>query len=154
MRGLLAALALGLAALPAFATTILEEPMPAWLAGAWDQSEGTEWSDEFWTPPRAGLMIGASRMGKGGALTVFEHTRIVRKPDGSLSFFAQPRGVPASEFPMVGSGADWIEFANPAHDYPQRIKYWREGPLLKARISLMDGGNAYEWTFKPMGSPE
>ncbi len=153
MRGWLAALALSLAAVPTLAQTA-EVPMPAWLAGAWDQRSGADWSDEFWTPPRAGLMIGASRMGKGDTISVFEHTRIMRKPDGTLSFFAQPRGVPASEFPMVGGGTDWIEFANVSHDYPQRIRYWREGRLLKARISLMDGSNAFEWTFKPMGEPE
>lgn len=153
MRGWLAALALSLAAVPTLAQTA-EVPMPAWLAGAWDQRSGADWSDEFWTPPRAGLMIGASRMGKGDRIDVFEHTRIVRLQNGELVFIAQPFGNPASHFPMVGSGDDWIEFANAAHDYPQRIKYWREGRLLKARISLFDGSRAFEWTFKPMGSPE
>jgi hypothetical protein len=125
------------------------------MAGAWDNRDGLDWSDEFWTPPRGGLMIGAGRTGREGReQTDFEHTRIVENPDGSLSYIAQPRGAPPTEFPMVGSGADWIEFANPAHDYPQRIRYWREGKLLKARISLMDGSNAYEVTYRPMGSPE
>jgi hypothetical protein len=153
MRRMLAVLALTLAALPALAKTV-PIPLPGWMAGAWEKHDGDSWSDEFWTPPRAGLMIGAAREGKGQTLAIFEHTRIVRKPDGSLSYFAQPRGVPPSEFPMVGSGADWMEFANSAQDYPQRIRYWREGPLLKARISLMDGSNAFEWTYQPMGAPE
>jgi hypothetical protein len=150
VKRLIAALLLIAAPLAAEAPVAL----PGWMAGAWEKSDGESWSDEFWTPPRAGLMIGAAREGKGEALSVFEHTRIVRKADGSLSYFAQPRGVPPTEFPMIGSGADWIEFADPAHDYPQRVKYWRDGRLLKARISLMDGSQAAEWSYRPMGSRE
>lgn len=141
---------LALAAVPTLA-----EPAPAalpgWLAGAWEQRTGEAWADEFWTPPRAGLMIGAGRTGRGAALKDFEHTRILRKPDGSLSFFGQPRGVPPTEFAMVASGPAMIEFANAAHDYPQRIRYWREGRMLKARISKIDGSDAAEWTYAPMG---
>lgn len=128
--------------------------MPHWLAGAWEQVDGESWSDEFWTPPRGDIMIGAARMGKGAELSIFEHTRIVRRTDGTLAFQAQPRGVPASEFPLVAAGATMIEFANPAHDYPQRIRYWREGRLLKARVSLIDGSNAMEWSYRPMGGGE
>lgn len=147
-------LALGLAiiALPAAALDGPPPPMPAWLAGAWDMREGETWADEFWTPPRGGVMIGASRSGKGDAGEFWEHTRIMRKPDGSLSFFAQPKGAPSSEFPMFSHGSDFIEFSNAEHDYPQRIRYWREGKVLKARISLLDGSNAVEWTFRAMGS--
>ena len=151
MRIWIAALVLAFGALPAIAETA-PTALPGWMAGAWEKHDGEAWSDEFWTPPRAGLMIGAAREGKGETLSVFEHTRIVRRSDGSLSYIAQPRGVPPTEFPMVGSGTDWIEFANPAHDYPQRIRYWREGRQLKARISLMDGGRAAEWSYQPMGS--
>ncbi|MEY4269211.1 MAG: hypothetical protein RLZZ58_427 [Pseudomonadota bacterium] len=130
--------------------------LPGWLAGAWVQADergaaGGVWADEFWTPPRGGLMIGAARMGDGERIDVFEHTRIVRMPDGTLVFVAQPFGNPASYFPMVASDAQMIEFANPAHDYPQRIRYWRDGKLLKARTSLMDGSQAQEWTYAPMG---
>lgn len=151
MRHLFAALVIACTAVPVLAT---DGPaaMPGWMAGAWEKHDGEAWSDEFWTPPRAGLMIGAAREGKGEVLRIFEHTRIVRKPDGSLSYIAQPRGVPPSEFPLVASGPQMVEFANPAHDYPQRIRYWREGLLLKARISLIDGSKALEWSYQPMGS--
>ncbi|MFM5953852.1 MAG: DUF6265 family protein [Novosphingobium sp.] len=153
MRHFLFAAAL-LVAAPLSATTIRQAPpeLPGWLAGAWEQVEAEQWSDEFWTPPRGDIMIGAARVGQGAKLTIFEHTRIIRKPDGSLAFLAQPRGVPASEFPLVAASATMVEFANPAHDYPQRIRYWRDGPLLRARVSLIDGSNAMEWTYRPMGS--
>ncbi len=63
---------------------------------------------------------------------------------------------------MLGAGRtgdgdklrDWeasIAFVNAAHDYPQRIHYWREGARLKVRISLLDGSRAAEWDYAPMG---
>lgn len=124
--------------------------LPSFLAGAWEQREGESWADEFWTPPRAGIMIGAARTGRGEALQVFEHTRIVKKADGTLAFIAQPRGAPPTEFPLVASGPQMVEFANDAHDYPQRVRYWRDGRLLKARISKMDGSDAMEWSYAPI----
>lgn len=128
-------------------------PLPDWLHGAWTEArEGGVWADEFWTPARGDIMIGAGRMGDKDRLWVFEHTRIVRAADGGLVFVAQPRGVPPVEFPMVASGAQMLEFANPAHDYPQRIRYWREGQTLRARTSLMDGSKAMEWRYLPMGA--
>lgn len=150
MKSLLAAL---LALMTASAALALDPPaaLPDWMAGAWEMREGDSWSDEYWTAPRAGLMIGAARVGKGDVLQMWESTRIERKADGSISFFAQPRGVPASEFPLVAHAAGMVEFANPAHDYPQRIRYWREGRLLKARISLMDGSKPMEWSYAPLG---
>lgn len=126
---------------------------PAWLAGAWEQRDGDAWSDEFWTPPRGELMIGAARTGRGGQLQSFEHTRIVRKPDGSLSFVAQPGGGAATEFPMHETGPEFIEFVNATHDYPQRIRYSRKGNLLMAEISRLDGSDLIRWNFRPMGEP-
>lgn len=143
----------GLAALLcAFPLAAADSPeMPRWMTGAWEQNRSDgQWSDEYWTPPRGGIMVGAARIGTGETLGVFEHTRIVRKADGTLAFFAQPFGRPAAEFPMVAAGDRMIEFANPAHDYPQRIRYWREGDRLKARISRMDDSDAQEWDYGRM----
>lgn len=154
MRILAIALCVTLAG-PALGQTALAEvaaqtALPGWLAGAWEQKDGETWADEFWSPPRTGIMMGAARIGKATVLAAWEHTRILRKPDGSLSFYAQPSGVPASEFPMVTQGPQMIEFANPAHDYSQRIRYWREGRLLLAEISRLDGSSAHRWSYAPM----
>lgn len=145
----------GLAALWAAAPLAAGEApnaMPGWMAGAWEQAGADgRWADEYWTPPRAGIMIGAARIGRGDTLGIFEHTRIIRRDDGTLVFIAQPRGGPPAEFPMLAADAAMIEFANAAHDYPQRIRYWRDGKRLKARISLMDGSKPHEWDYAPMG---
>jgi Domain of unknown function (DUF6265) len=127
--------------------------LPEWLHGAWNEARADGvWADEFWTPARGDMMIGAARMGDKDRLWIFEHTRIVRGSTGALIFIAQPRGAPPSEFPLVASGDKMLEFANPAHDYPQRIRYWREGRELRARTSLMDGSKPMEWRYLPMGA--
>jgi Domain of unknown function (DUF6265) len=149
MRTMLAGLAL-MFSLSAAADEAV--PLPNWLHGAWNEARaGGGWADEFWTPPRGDLMIGAARMGTGDRITMFEHSRIVRMPDGKLAFVAQPFGNPATHFPLVDSGEQMLEFANAAHDYPQRIRYWREGRELRARTSLMDGSKVMEWRYQSMG---
>lgn len=123
---------------------------PSWMAGEWMEAKGDAWAEEFWTHPRGGIMIGAGRTGKGEKLTGWEAMRIVRGTDGKLSFVAQPGGAPPSSFPMVSQGNREIVFANPAHDYPQKIRYWRDDAGLNAEISLIDGSKAQRFAFKPM----
>jgi hypothetical protein len=126
-------------------------PMPNWLVGGWaERRDDGKWAEEFWIPPRGGLMIGAARIGNGERVAVFEHSRILRMPDGKLVFIAQPFGGTAVHFPMVAAGDQMIEFVNPDHDYPQRLRYWREGTALHARTSLMDGSKAMDWVYQPV----
>ena len=128
--------------------------LPEWLAGTWMMEDGASWADEMWTDPRGGLMLGVARIGFGPQLQSWEVTQIRRKPDGSISFFAQPNGKPASEFPMVLVSEEAIEFANPAHDYPQRIRYWRQGKLLMAETSKIDGSQVMRWNYRPVIPPQ
>lgn len=146
MRKAIVILATGLLAVSAFADDGVA--MPSWMAGAWSLSDGRGgWTEEFWTAPRGGLMIGASREGTGDTLRSWEATRIVRRGDGSLSFVAMPGGAEGVEFALVKQDAGSIEFANPTHDYPQRIRYWLDGKQLKAEISLIDGSRAVSWSY-------
>lgn len=139
-------------AVPAAASAQSAEPqLPAWLAGAWSNSQGDRWTEEFWTHPRGGIMIGASREGQGETLRSWESIRILRKADGSLAYVPMPNGGAPVEFAMVRQDDRSIEFANPAHDFPQRIRYWRDGDTLHAEIALIDGGRAIQWSYSPMG---
>jgi len=124
---------------------------PTWLAGAWSNADGESWTEEFWTHPRGGIMIGASREGRGEALRTWESIRILRKDDGTLAYVPMPSGGAPVEFAMVRQDARSIEFANPAHDFPQRIRYWREGDRLNAEIAMIDGSRAIQWSYAPMG---
>lgn len=128
--------------------------LPEWLAGTWMTEDGASWADEVWTDARGGLMLGLARTGFGPRLDSWELAQIRQKPDGTIVFTAQPQGKPASEFPMVLVSEEAIEFANPAHDYPQRIRYWRQGKLLMAEISKIDGSQAMRWNYRPVVPPQ
>ncbi len=129
------------------------DAMPGWMTGAWAKADGESWSDEYWTPPRAGIMIGASRAGEGEKLQFWEHMRIVREADGTLAFWAIAGDQKPVRFGAVKATESEVVFENAGHDYPQRIKYWREGKELKAQISLIDGSKPTEFSFKMMGGP-
>ncbi len=124
---------------------------PTWLVGAWSNVDGENWTEEFWTHPRGGMMIGASREGRGETLRSWESIRILRKEDGTLVYVPMPNGGEAVEFALVRQDEQSIEFASPAHDFPQRIRYWREGDRLNAEIALIDGSRAVRWSYLPMG---
>ncbi len=125
--------------------------LPDWLTGEWLQKRDDRWTEEVWTLPRGGTMIGVGRTGRGETLRSWEVMRIVRSADGSLTLHAAPEGGPATIFPVVAEGVRDISFANPNHDYPQRIRYWREGRLLMAETARMDGSQAQNWTYTPAG---
>ncbi len=147
MKRMFGAIALAAVPLPAIAVTA----MPDWISGGWEMQDGAVWADETWSPARGDLMIGAGREGFGNELRFWEVIRIIRKADGTLAYIAQPKGGPPVEFAMASTGDQSIEFANPAHDFPQRIRYWREGNLLMAEVSRMDGSDAQRWNYRPMG---
>lgn len=142
---LLAAL---MAPVPAEPVSAEPVPLPAWLSGSWSSAEGEGWMDETWTTARGGTMFGAARIGTGDKVEFWETMRIERKADGALAFIAQPRGAPGAEFPLVAQGERMAEFANAAHDYPQRIRYWREGGRLLAEISLLDGSKPERFSYR------
>ena len=140
-------------AAPLGAQTLAQPTLPGWLAGTWAMEDGANWSDELWTDPRGGIMVGIGRSGFGPQLKSVEVTRIVTRKDGSLAYVAEVDGQPPVEFPLVLISAEAIEFANPAHDFPQRIRYWRQGKLLMAEISMLDGSQAMRWNYRPVVPP-
>ncbi|MFC0590618.1 DUF6265 family protein [Novosphingobium aquiterrae] len=130
-----------------------EDALPGFMAGTWMMEDGPSWSDELWSDAKGGLMLGVSRTGFGKDVRIWEMARIERKVDGSVSFYAQPRGRTETEFRQVLRSTDAVEFANPANDYPQRIRYWRQGQLLMAEISKLDGSDAMRWNYRPVVAP-
>lgn len=122
--------------------------MPGWLSGCWQEEKGPNWTEECWSGPRAGIMLGGGRNGRGEQLHTWEMMQIERAPDGTVTLYAQPRGAPRVAFPMTAAGEREITFLNIRHDYPQRIRYWRVGMDLNAEISLADGSKATRWHYK------
>lgn len=127
------------------------DQMPGWLTGCWSEQNGPNWTEECWTAPRAGQMMGSGRSGRGEDVRSWEVMQIEAASDGTLTFYGAPRGTPRVGFAMVSSGPREMVFANPTHDYPQKIRYWREGMDLNAEISLMDGSKAARWHYKRQG---
>ena len=120
----------------------------AWMSGRWESVSGERWVEEIWSAPRGGTMFAMSRTGSGDSLVEYEFIRLQRGEDGILAFLASPGGRPAVPFRLIESGATSATFANPGHDYPQRIRYEREGDILRATISAADGGEARSWAFQ------
>ncbi|HEV7342101.1 MAG TPA: DUF6265 family protein [Sphingopyxis sp.] len=120
----------------------------AWLAGQWASETGDRWTEESWTPPRGGGMLGHSRTGRGDVMREFEFLRIAAGADGTLAYIAQPQGGASVAFRLVRHDTTSATFENAAHDYPQRIHYVRDGDTLTATISRIDGSKPMRWTFR------
>ncbi len=121
----------------------------SWMAGSWATNDGGKVSEEHWTKPAGGLMLGVHR-DIGGAKTAFEFLRI-EESSGKITYLASPQGQPATPFELVESAAQRAVFANPEHDFPQRILYWREGASLCAAVEgPMNGETVSErWCWQP-----
>jgi hypothetical protein len=113
----------------------------SWLAGCWRQTAGNRVVDEQWMAPRAGLMLGMSRTVRDDTVLVeFEQLRITDHGAGAV-FHAEPSGQPPADFTAATVSDSMVTFANPAHDFPQRIIYRRRGAdSVVARIEGTRGG--------------
>ncbi|MCL4210546.1 MAG: hypothetical protein HRU76_04995 [Phycisphaeraceae bacterium] len=129
-----------------------------WLAGGWRSAseDGKASSEEHWVDPAGGAMLGVNRTIQAGKMVLFEFLRIEER-EGTLIYLAQPGGrTPATTFTLVEMGEHRAVFANPAHDFPQRIEYRRDGDTLHARVSgSMNGKEAEEtWAWKRVGAAD
>ena len=128
-------------------------PLPAFLTGCHEERRAAGWTEECWTIPRSGSMMGSGRSGTGSEVTSWEWMRIERGSDGVPVFHASPRGAAPVPFRAISASDTEIVFANPAQDYPQRIRYARTAQGIEAEISLADGSKAQRWTFAAMSDP-
>ena len=128
--------------------------MPAFLTGCWEQGSSDGWTEECWTAPRGGLMIGSGRSGRGDAVRTWEWMRIERSADGTLTFFGSPGGAPAVWFKASEGDAHSVTFVNATHDYPQRVRYARSAEGVTAETSLIDGSKPARWSYRRSGSPK
>jgi len=139
---------------PASAASGDAPDLPGWLAGCWTMGEAADWTDECWSSARAGSMFGFSRTGAGEQRRFFEFMRIERSAaDGKgaaakMGFIVNQGGSTWTRFEWQASTEPGVTFENTANDYPQRIRYWREGEQLLAEISLADGSKAHRFTYR------
>ncbi|MGX7952164.1 DUF6265 family protein [Tsuneonella sp. HG249] len=124
------------------------------MAGCWIEDRGEKWFEECWTAPSAGILIGSGRTGEGETLRSWEAMQIVLEPAGAMAFYGAPGGEGRTRFERHSDGEGGLTFVNKDHDYPQRVRYWREGEKLLAEVSLIDGSNAMRWTYRRQGAGE
>jgi len=120
----------------------------AWMSGRWLANEGGRWTEEIWSGPRGGTLMGFSWSGEGSTISEYEYIRIQPGEDDEIVYLAQPNGGAGVGFYLVRAGGTSATFENPAHDFPQRIRYARDGDTLTATISAIDGSRARSWTYR------
>lgn len=103
------------------------------LAGCWKFEAKGRVVEEQWMAPEGGALLGMSRTVVNGKLAEFEFLQIRELPEG-LAYIAKPSNQPEAKFIAATKSGDEIVFENPAHDFPQRIRYRLAGDVLSARI--------------------
>ena len=135
----------------AFAALLLQASVAdlGWLSGRWVAESDGRWTEEVWSEVRGGTMMGYSWTGQGSTIREYEYLRLQAGEDDEVVYLAQPGGSPAAVgFYLAQADATSATFENPAHDFPQRIRYVRDGNVLTATISKLDGSNARSWTYR------
>ena len=138
LLALLTACTLGPAKAP-----VSDHPL-GWMSGCWENADGDY--REVWSAPDHGFLFGHALALKGDAVAYFEQSRI--EPGERFVFNVYPAGKGPSPFRETERGETSIEFADPGHDYPQRIRYARDGNRMTAEISLMDGSKGQGFAFR------
>jgi hypothetical protein len=121
-----------------------------WLAGHWRAAVEDAVIEEGWLGPAGGTMLGVNRTLADDRTVGFEFLRLEER-DGGIVLFASPGGrFPATEFTMIEQEGQRAVFANPDHDFPQRITYRREGDRLHAEIEGAEAGEKKKigWVFE------
>lgn len=119
----------------------------AFMSGCWELRTPTRVTHEQWMAPLGGLMVGMSRTVVRDAAREWEALRVEIR-DGVVTYAAQPGGRPPTYFAAVAITDSTVTFANPTHDFPQRILYRTSGAdSLIARIEGDQGGQLRGLTF-------
>jgi hypothetical protein len=121
----------------------------SWMSGGWVAESPRATVKETWLGPGNGLMVAVNLSTFANGKKEFEFLRIADTAEG-FSYYASPNGrSPATEFKMKEVGDKRVVFENAAHDFPQRIHYWREGEFLWARIegTVQGKERSMQWKF-------
>jgi hypothetical protein len=122
----------------------------AWMAGNWTGTQGGLEMEEYWQAPKGNTMLGLHRDVAGGRTVSFEFLRI-EATTGGITYWASPRGRPATPFGLIELKGKRVVFENAKHDFPQRIIYWvSDDGALHAKVegTLKGKPAAEEWTWR------
>ena len=125
------------------------------LGGSWEtdpgKSKGAAVTEELWSAPRGGTLLGSNRVTKDGRTVLWKQLRIETRDGDGVYYVATPMGKAETAFRLTKIGDGYAHFENPAHDWPQSISYGLtdiEGQLQAVVSGTVDGAPKTEtWTF-------
>jgi hypothetical protein len=118
-----------------------------WLSGSWVGGEGVSETEEHWTRPAGGSMLGMGRTVADGRTTQVEQMVLEARPTG-VFYIVRVNDQPRVEFRLVRSDAQEAVFENLGHNFPQRIIYQRQDHVLTARIEDASGSRQMAWSWR------
>ncbi|SEK42721.1 hypothetical protein SAMN04488505_101178 [Chitinophaga rupis] len=119
-----------------------------WLTGTWNRTnlKPGRSGHERWVQTNTYELKGWGLTLRGADTAFVEKLTILVK-DSNLYYVADVSGnAQPVYFKCTAISTDGFVFENPAHDFPKRIEYKREGAQLKATIS--GNGKAVEYWFE------
>lgn len=120
----------------------------AWMMGCWRTADGM--TTETWSEGAYSHMFGHSvtleQKSNYKEVSFFEILGIMWTGYG-YQLSAYPMGKGPSNFQSYEWDPQAITFENPEHDYPQRIRYARDGDTLTGTISMADGTKPKSWVY-------
>lgn len=153
-------LPVALAILIALATNVPAETPPGrgselaqldWMVGSWLGTKTTAGRvvrmEELWTEAAGGMMLGLHRDITADGRSSFEFLRITTSDEGII-YWASPSGREPTAFRLIESGPRYAVFANPDHDFPDKLTYRRDGDTLTARAEGSPDGKPMALEFR------
>ena len=137
-----------------------EVPRDGWdlagtLLGEWVDSTSSDTFTvvEAWTRVDDSTLSGTGRVLAGVDTVFIEGLKLMRR-GGDLVYSALPEGQNNGEWTDFTAGpmqGDTLHFTNAAHDFPQHIRYFREGAGWHAIVSGLSKGAPHEehYRFRP-----
>ncbi|WP_109808012.1 DUF6265 family protein [Sphingosinithalassobacter portus] len=119
----------------------------AFMAGDWGTTDEKGWTHEHWSAPMGGTMMGYSMSGSD-SVTFHEFMRIAPDDDGQLALVVTGVDLTPVAFALTQSAPNSATFEAPDHDYPQKIKYMRDGDVMVATISMTAGSHVSTWEYR------
>ena len=126
----------------------------AWMAGTWSGAQDGVASEEHWTSPAGGGLVGMHKDVRDGKMAGFEFLRVEIDAADRVCYVSSPGGAPPTSFCAREIGPQRVVFENLQHDFPQRILYWLDDTgKLHARIEgpLQGREASEEWTWSRAG---
>jgi hypothetical protein len=120
-----------------------------WLSGCWasENKDANTSVSEFWTMVAGDSILGVGRTIKNGQTVDYEYMRIAVYDKG-IFYIAKPKAnTEETSFKLTKLAAAEAVFENPAHDFPQKIIYRRDGTNLFARVEGNNKGKFMGFDF-------